>query len=86
MFGIRPNEVASINHGKKYKKLWNREFPIRKELVPDDYEEKQELAKKVLLYKKEHPNLSYAQIQKNLNIKRGVFDKINQNIYPYNVN
>lgn len=86
MFGIRPNEVASINHGKKYKKLWNGEFPIRKELVPDDYEEKQELAKKVLLYKKEHPNLSYAQIQKNLNIKRGVFDKINQNIYPYNVN
>lgn len=41
MFEIRPNEVASINHGKKYKYLWQGEFPIRKVIVPDNYEEKQ---------------------------------------------
>ena len=85
MFGIRPNEVASINHGKKYKYLWQGEFPIRKVIVPDNYEEKQQLAKKVLKYKKENPQLSYIQIQKDLNVKRGIFEKIIKNIYPYNI-
>lgn len=85
MFGIRPNEVASINHGKKYKYLWQGEFPIRKVLVPDNYDEKQELAKKVLKYKQDNPLLSYAQIQKDLNVKRGVFEKIIKGIYPYDV-
>lgn len=37
---FRANEIASINNGKKYAYLWHGDFPIRKETVPNDYEEK----------------------------------------------
>lgn len=37
---FRANEIASINNGKKYAYLWHGNFPIRKETVPNDYEEK----------------------------------------------
>lgn len=85
-FNIRPNEVASINHGKKYAYLWEKDFPIRKVLVPDNYEEKQQIAKKVLEYKKKNPKATNVAIQKACNISRSIYEKIIKNIYPYNIN
>ena len=85
LFGIRPNEVASINHGKKYAYLWDKDFPIRKVVVPDDYEEKQQIAKKVLEYRQIHPNATSVFIQKECNVSRSVYEKIIKQIYPYNI-
>ena len=85
LFGIRPNEVASINHGKKYAYLWNKDFPIRKVVVPDDYEEKQQIARKVLEYKQAHPNATNISIQKECNVSRSIYEKIIKQIYPYNI-
>lgn len=85
-FGIRPNEIASINNGKKYKYLWDNSFPIRKERVPDDYEEKQQIAKQVLEYKQQHPKATNIEIQQKCKVSRFVYEKIIKQIYPYNIN
>ena len=37
---FRANEISLINNGKKYAYLWDGKFPIRKERVPNNYDEK----------------------------------------------
>ena len=59
---FRANEIASINNGKKYAYLWNGDFPIRKVIVPNDYEKKQEIAYKILNYINNNKNLSQIKI------------------------
>lgn len=86
IFGIRPNEVASINHGKQYKYLWDGDFPIRNVLVPDDYEKKQQLAKKVIEFKNKNPMVTKKFLQEKFNVSRSVMDKIYNSIYPYDLN
>ena len=86
IFGIRPNEVASINHGKQYKYLWDGNFPIRDVIVPDDYEKKQQLAKMVIEFKKKNPLVTKKYLQEKFNVSRKVMDKICNSIYPYDLN
>lgn len=81
---FRANEIASINNGKKYAYLWSGEFPIRKELVPDNYEEKQDIALKVLKYIKEkNYKVMKKDIMKDTQCSKLILDKILKGIYPY---
>ena len=59
---FRANEIASINNGNKYAYLWNGDFPIRKETVPNDYLEKQNVAKSIIDYIKLQKPLTQLQI------------------------
>lgn len=83
---FRANEIASINNGNKYAYLWNGEFPIRKILVPNDYEEKQKIADNILSYIQTHQNekITQKQIQQDLNYSRKIVEKTLKGIYPYN--
>lgn len=83
---FRPNEIASINNGKKYAYLWNGDFPIRKQRVPVDYDEKQKIALKVVNYiQKNNYCLTKVKIQSEQKIGRRVLDEILKGIYPYNL-
>lgn len=86
IFGIRPNEVASINHGKQYRYLWDGDFPIRNIVVPDDYEKKQQLAKIVMEFKNKNPLATKKFLQEKFNVSRKIMDKICNSIYPYDLN
>lgn len=83
---FRANEIASINNGKKYAYLWEGDFPIRKVLVPDNYEEKQDLAKRTLDYiynNSATQELNSNQLSKIMGISRGTIMKILNGVYPY---
>lgn len=84
---FRANEIASINTGKKYAYLWSGDFPIRKELVPDNYEEKQQTALNILEYinnkKIKHEKITQAQIQRDTGYNRSIVEKTLKGIYPY---
>lgn len=84
---FRANEVASINHGKKYAYLWNGDFPIRKVTVPKDYQEKQQKSEKIYQYildkKEKGEKISQIGIQRDLGYSRLVVEKSIRGIYPY---
>ena len=82
---FRANEIAAINNGKKYAYLWNGDFPIRKVVVPNDYEKKQEIAYKILNYINNNKNLSQIKIQKELGYSRMIVEKTIKGIYPYSL-
>lgn len=83
---FRANEIASINNGNKYAYLWNGDFPIRKILVPNNYEEKQQIAINILNYiKNNNYNISQIQIQRELNYGRTIVEKTLKGIYPYKI-
>lgn len=83
---FRANEIASINNGKKYAYLWNKNFPIRKIRVPNNYEEKQQIALKIINYIKEKKyKTTQLQIQKDLNYGRVIVEKVLKGIYPYKI-
>ena len=58
---FRANEIASINNGNKFSYLWTGDFPIRKIIVPNDYDEKQQKAYNILLYIQNHQNKKITQ-------------------------
>lgn len=80
---FRANEIASINNGNKYAYLWNGDFPIRKETVPNDYLEKQNVAKSIVDYIKLQKPLTQLQIQKETGYGRKVVEKVIRGEYPY---
>lgn len=80
---FRANEIASINNGNKYAYLWDGEFPIRKETVPNDYLEKQIIAKHIIEYIKSHNALTQIKIQKELGYGRRIVEKVIKGEYPY---
>ena len=85
---FRANEIASINTGKKYAYLWEGTFPIRTVLVPDDYEVKQDLAKKIIQYIEENKatqKITQKGLQEKFNIGRSIIEKIIKGIYPYSI-
>lgn len=82
---FRANEIASINNGKKYAYLWHGDFPIRKETVPNDYEEKQKIALNILNYIKNNKT-TQIQIQRELKYGRAIVEKTLKGIYPYRIN
>lgn len=85
---FRANEIASINNGKKYAYLWNGSFPIRQIQVPNDYEAKQNLAKKIIQYINQNKTIkktTQKELQENFNIGRSIVEKIIKGIYPYNI-
>lgn len=83
---FRANEIASINNGEKYSYLYDGDFPIRKVKVPEDYEEKQKIAKEIISYlKRKNYAVSKKQIQQDLNLSRYIVDKTLKGIYPYNL-
>lgn len=82
---FRANEIASINHGKKYAYLWNGDFPIRKVVVPDNYEEKQKIALEIIEYIKNNKNISQIKIQKDTGYSRKIVEKVIKGIYPYKI-
>lgn len=83
---FRANEIASINNGKKYAYLYDGDFPIRKVLVPNDYHNKQTIAKHILAYiEKNSYKITKRQIQQDTGYSRMVVDKTIQGIYPYNL-
>lgn len=88
---FRANEIASINHGKKFAYLWDKEFPIRKVKVPDNYEEKQIKAQEVVQYiikereKEKSVPLTSLWTTKNFGVSRPVIEKIIKGIYPYHL-
>ena len=84
----RPNEIASINTGKKYGYLWQGSFPIRTIIVPDDYDEKQAIAQEVLQYIKDtRPTraLTQKELQEHFHQSRYTIEKIIKGIYPYKI-
>jgi hypothetical protein len=81
---FRANEIASINNGKKYAYLWQGDFPIRKVLVPNDYEEKQKVALNILNFIKENPSTTSISIQRTLGYGRRIVEKTLKGQYPYN--
>ena len=82
---FRANEIASINNGKKYAYLWNGNFPIRKQKVPDNYEEKQYNAIQILkCIKKHNYKISQVQLQRETGFNRMIVEKTIKGIYPYN--
>lgn len=82
---FRSNEIASINCGKKYAYLWDGQFPIRKERVPNNYEEKQLNAIKIInCIKKHNYKITQIQIQKETQLSRTIVEKTIKGIYPYN--
>lgn len=86
---FRANEVASINNGKKYAYLWKGDFPIRKVVVPNNYQEKQQIAKDILEYislqKAQNKKVTQIQIQRDLKYGRSIVEKTIKGIYPYKV-
>ncbi len=82
---FRANEIASINNGKKYAYLWDGDFPIRKQRVPNNYEEKQLNAIKILnCIKKHNYKISQIQIQHETGFNRSIVEKTLKGVYPYN--
>lgn len=83
---FRANEIASINNGKKYSYLWEGDFPIRKITVPNNYEEKQQIALDILKYLKDkNYKVSQIQIQRDTGYSRMLVEKTLKGIYPYKV-
>lgn len=83
---FRANEIASINNGKKYSYLWSGEFPIRKETVPNNYDEKQKIALDILDYIKNNKKTTQIQIQRELKYSRTIVEKSIKGVYPYKIN
>lgn len=82
---FRANEIASINNGKKYAYLWNGDFPIRKQRVLNNYEEKQYNAIQILkCIKKHNYKISQSQLQRETGFNRMIVEKTIKGIYPYN--
>lgn len=82
---FRANEIAAINNGKKYAYLYDGDFPIRKVIVPNDYQEKQNLAEQVLIYISNNPKTSKKFLQDNFKVGRFTIDKIIKGEYPYKI-
>lgn len=84
---FRANEIASINNGNKFSYLWTGDFPIRKIIVPNDYDEKQQKAYNILLYIQNNQNkkITQKQIQQDLGYSRRVVENTLKGIYPYNI-
>lgn len=82
---FRENEICSINTGHKYRYLWNGDFPIRKERVPDDYQEKLKLTREVVNYIKNNKTTQIA-LQKKFNCGRYIIEQIIKGKYPYYLN
>lgn len=83
---FRANEIASINNGKKYAYLWNGDFPIRKVTVPNNYDEKQQIALNILKYlKNKEYKTTQIQTQRDTGYSRMIVEKTLKGIYPYNI-
>lgn len=83
---FRANEIASINTGKKYAYLWKGDFPIRKILVPNDYDKKQSISKEIAEYIIKNKNLkkiTQKGLQEQFKQGRRVIEKVVAGIYPY---
>ena len=83
---FKSNEISSINTGKKYGYLYDGEFPIQKYIVPRDYQEKQELAKKVIDYIKEKNFIgTQVELRKIFSATRVSIENILKGKYPFDL-
>ena len=83
---FRSNEISSINTGKKYGYLYDGEFPIQKYIVPKDYQEKQELAKRVINYIREKKFIvTQVELQKIFSATRVSIENILKGRYPFDL-
>lgn len=85
---FRANEIASINTGKKYAYLWGGDFPIRKITVPNDYDEKQKIAREMIEYinqERKRSPVTQRELQIKFNASRYTVEKVIKGIYPYRI-